>query len=218
MCAPLQSVVTLRRFSLSLLCVLLLLRLPLYFILFHWLTSVLAYSHVYFVLFSLSARLSRSPVTEYTVYRVGFCYNFLSRVLLLGHFSSRHITLVRKKPFRYLIVHINTHNFIYVCRTFVCLCVKLSRNAALIPHIYFSLFFHSVPLTLFASYHLTLFYLDKLFAVRTFCICSIFKPILFFFLSFRFAHSSNLNLVLDLSPLTVSLSLFILWLKHFLSQ
>lgn len=122
---------------------------------------------------------------------------FSSRLVAWSLFFSTHYTC-SQKPFRYLIFHINTQ--FYLCipyvRTF-CLCVKLSRNAALTPQfISFSLT-HSSPFV----YLLTSFYLDKLFFSVHFCICSLFKAILFSsLLSFLLALSFNLNLVIGISP------------------
>lgn len=147
------------------------------------------------------------------------------RVLLLGHFSSRHITLVRKKPFRYLIVHINTHNFIYaVYRTFVCLCVKLSRNAALTPH---NLFLALFPMSLSHSDFLPhIFWHYPILTGYSLNVHFAFAQYLNLFYSTSFSHSishtHSISILFWICPPYVSfspsLSLVIFWLKRFLSE
>lgn len=172
---------------------------------------------------------------------VFFLLFFLSSSCCLVTFllGTLHLFSQKKSHFGTLYSTINTHNFIYVYRTVcVCLCVKLSRNVALNPHIFSSLLtlFHclfSLFLSHFFAFHLVYISFDTILSwhaifcmyVRTLCICSIFKAILFFsLLSFLLALSFNLNLVLDLPLLSLSLprpniSVFLsLWLKHFLSE
>lgn len=182
-----------------------------------WLACLLAclFSCVFFS-FSLSA-----PFEPFACNRsVGFCYNFpLARLVAWSLFSSRHITLFRKKPFRYLIFHINTHNFIYVCRTFVCLCVKLSRNAALIPHIYFSLFFHRPSgshkpfLSLFLSNflpHIIWHYsiLTSHFLYVHFAFAQYLNLFYSSFSSHSVSHTHSFSILFWICPPTGSLSLF----------
>lgn len=124
-----------RFFSLSVLCVI-------FSLLFCHCNAFLLILICTFFLFLLSACLSRSHVTEY-VHRVGFCQFSslsLSGLVAWSLFFSGTLHLFAKSHFGTLYsTLIHTILFMYTVR-FVCLCVKLSRNAALTPRSFLTLF------------------------------------------------------------------------------